>query len=132
MMTDSIVQMVLPVLLQFFGKTTEGASKKIGEKLGEKVYGTLMKHFGEKDAYARQTLARLKEKPDSVPRQKAFQAVLQEQLEKDPVLAAMISEMLSLTTSSHKTPIVVAQKAENVKGNVTQDVRIGDAKYEQT
>jgi hypothetical protein len=73
----------------FVAKGAEAFAKVAGEKLGGKIdqlsQAVIDKFKG--DSYAEQTLVRAREMPDSVDRQGALKAVLEEKLKEDFVFA---------------------------------------------
>ena len=118
-MNEAIISMVISTLVGFFSLSAKEASKKMGEKAGERLYEFLRKKFGE-DSFESQALERLKEKPNLKERQVSFRSVLQEEIQKDPGLLESLLNILEIQDSSEVSERVVYQSASNVIGNVTQ------------
>ena len=119
-MNDAFLGFITTSLVQLFSEMAKGASKKMGENAGKSFYDLLRRKF-KKGSYECKTLERLKDKPQSADRQKAFQAVLQEQIETDNDLRERllaIEEKLQPFLS--ETTVKVSQKASSIAGNVVQ------------
>lgn len=99
-------------------------SKKAGEKIGGEV-GDLAQAVANKvkgDSYAEQTLARVREKPESKERENALKGVLAEKMEEDPAFAEELGRLVK-KAQKEKAGATFDQRGQTV-GNQTN---IGEA-----
>ena len=117
----------------FLAKGAEAFTKTAGEKLGGKVVelcqAVVDKFKG--DSYAEQTLARVKEMPESEDRQSALKGVLTEKMRIDSGFAEEIKKLLDeVSKDAASTQVAFDQRGQNVgtqtnMGNVQGSVNIG-------
>jgi hypothetical protein len=125
----SLAALATPIL----AKGAEAFTKTTGEKLGGKVVelcqAVVDKFKG--DSYAEQTLARVKEMPESEDRQSALKGILTEKMKADSGFAEDIKTLLDeMPKDGASTHIVFDQRGQNVGtqtniGNVQSAVNIG-------
>ena len=134
------IEMVLdPVSLAalatpFLAKGAEAFMKTAGEKLGGKIV-ELFQAVADKfkgDSYAEQTLARVKEMPESEDRQSALKSILSEMMNADSVFAEEIKTLLDkMSKDGATTHIAFDQRGQTVGtqtniGNVQGVVNVGN------
>jgi len=117
----------------FLAKGAEAFTKTAGEKLGGKVVelcqAVVDKFKG--DSYAEQTLARVKEMPESEDRQSALKGILTEKMKTDSGFAEDIKKLLDgMQKDAASTYIAFDQREQTVGtqtniGNVQGTVNIG-------
>ena len=114
-------------------KGAEAFTKTAGEKLGGKVV-ELCQAVADKfkgDSYAEQTLARVKEMPESEDRQSALKSILSEMMNADSVFAEEIKTLLDkMSKDGATTHIAFDQRGQTVGtqtniGNVQGTMNIG-------
>jgi len=116
--SQQIVLLAVSALAQLFSNAAEGASKKLGEKTGERVYALLQKKF-KRSSYEAQTLERFRSFP-SLERQKALIGVLEEVITTDLDLLESLVAIFQQEQSRKQLLSIVSQKADNIEGNVYQ------------
>jgi hypothetical protein len=122
----------------FVIKGAEAFSNVAGEKLGGKV-GDLCQAVVNKfkdDSYAEQTLARVKDKPESGARQGALKEVLAEKMETDSNFAEKMQKLVDDVQKEHPSTVfdqrgqTVHGSQTNIAGNVRGHVFSGSVNME--
>jgi hypothetical protein len=115
----SVVALLAPYLTRVGEQLTDkavDATVNTAEMLYQKV-----KEKFSKDEYARQTLERLEQEPESTSRQAATTAVLEEQVKSDPVFAEALQKTIAEEAKEAGPSI---RQSVNVSGsnNRTRDI----------
>lgn len=113
-LATSVVGILMPYLVKGGEAIAKKAVDATIEKAGQ-LYQTLKQKFSD-DPYAKETLKRVEEEPNSESRKAALTGVLEEKIKADPSLASELEKFLAL--------------AKELKGDqITQTVKVsGKAK----
>lgn len=121
-----IATSVVSLLAPYLAKISEGAAQKAGESAWEKtkaIYQAIVSKFN-KDEYAKQTLKRLEEKPETESRQRALVDVLAEKAEADSEFAEELNRLMKDTTQGQELSQFLTQV---YGGEVKNIVNMGNA-----
>ena len=118
-LATSVVGMLMPYLI----KGGEAVAKKAIDEsfqLASQLYQKVKEKFSN-DSYAKETLKRVKENPDSEARKAALTGVLEEKIKDEPTFGAELEKLLALTKDlggdSIDQTVNVSGKAKT--GNIT-------------
>ena len=118
-LATSVVGILMPYLIKGGETIAKKAVDATFEKAGQ-LYQTLKQKFSN-DPYAKETLKRVEEDPNSEARQAALTGVLEEKIKSDPALASELEQFLALAKELTSDQINQSVKVSgNAKtGNIT-------------
>lgn len=124
---QAISTAAIALLSPYLAKAGEAFAEKAGEKLAEKasaLYQAIKKKF-EGDAYAKQTLARVEEKPESEGRKATLQEVLSEKLEEDADFAEVVRHLVEEAKAADTRKVIAfGERSVAVGGDVSSSTII--------
>ena len=118
-LATSVVGILMPYLIKGGETIAKKAVDETIEKAGQ-LYQTIKQKFSG-DPYAKETLKRVEEDPNSEARQAALTGVLEEKIKSDPALASELEQFLALAKELTSDQINQSVKVSgNAKtGNIT-------------
>lgn len=118
-LATSVIGLLMPYLIKGGESIAKKAVDETIEHAGQ-LYNTVKQKLSD-DPYAKETLKRVEEDPDSVSRKAALQGVLEEKIKADPALASELERYLALAKELTGDKIAQTIKVSgNVKtGNIT-------------
>jgi hypothetical protein len=116
--STAAIALLSPYLAKAGGAFAEKAGEKLAEKAGA-LYQAVRAKF-ESDAYAKQTLARVEEKPESEGRKATFQEVLSEKLEEDADFAEVVRHLVEEAKAADTRKVIAfGERSVAVGGDVS-------------
>jgi hypothetical protein len=121
--STAAIALLSPYLAKAGGAFAEKAGEKLAEKAGA-LHQAIKKKF-EGDAYAKQTLARVEERPESEGRKVTLQEVLSEKLEEDTDFAEVVRHLVeeAKVADTHKV-IAFGERSVAIGGDVSGSTTI--------
>ncbi len=103
-MIDPMTTAAVALLAPYLAKAGEEVAQKVGDaawQMAASLYQAIRRKFTkDQDAYAQQTLQRLKEQPTNEARQAALADVLNEKVQADPSFAQELKQLVQDTTQT--------------------------------